>query len=204
MVCIKSVCKLHTFFIIVKRNRQYEDIIPLLFWLLGIIGLAVIYSEISLPIVNQKIGRGISCFFSGAVLAVINRRAEEKKLTKVANILVVFLVAVGLMTALRGYGVLGDVRLFVIICFGPVIILGSIYNKFFKKVLGLMSVLGKYSLAIFVWHFPVQVLLKLIAQILWIDLDFSTHIAWFLYVLITTVVAIIYERANIFMANHVR
>ncbi len=117
-VSVLIVCYVF-FYLVVRYNVDKQDIIPLLYWIMMLIGLAIIHSCLSQPLLNEEMGRGLESFFTGSILASLYRKTSSKSASKVSWGMLCFLCFVAIISVIYGYGIIGNIRLYVIICFGP-------------------------------------------------------------------------------------
>lgn len=194
-VSVLIVCYV-IFYLVVRYNVDKEDIIPLLYWIIMLIGLAIIHSGLSKPLLNEEMGRGLASFFAGAILSSIYRKTGSKNASKASWGMICLLGFVVIISAIYGYGIIGNIRLYVIIWFGPSVIWIVINNRYIKWIFELLEPLGKHSMSIFVWHFPIQILLMIISRLGIVQIDFSSRIAWCSYVIITIIIACVYDMVS--------
>lgn len=51
-------------------------------------------------------------------------------------------------------------------------------------------------MSIFVWHFPIQILVMIISRLGMVQIDFSSKIVWCAYVIITIIIACVYDMVS--------
>lgn len=100
------------------------------------------------------------------------------------------------LAKIYGYQSWGDVRMTVILAFGPFSIISILFVPWLEKVFSLKALqwLGKKSFRIYLCHFPVQLLIKLIDIVFELHIDYSRHRVWVLYVIVTMGVVVFIEK----------
>lgn len=140
-------------------NRIITYIIPI------IVGYLNFLLKSNLPFLGAEYAaRGYLCFFIGVILGCIKKDSISKKLKN--EIITVFLFTsvaaiTFLLMKLNIINVGGGVRVIVIWVVFPIILILCSYNNIISKVLGSKPFveLGKLSLYIFFWHFPIQLII---------------------------------------------
>lgn len=66
-ISLTMVCYI-VFFIVVSRSRKYYKNIIFIYMGMALLGLVLLNSGLNYPMINSDIGRGLSCFFIGALL----------------------------------------------------------------------------------------------------------------------------------------
>lgn len=89
---------------------------------------------------------------------------------------------------------------FCIIAFAPLFIICVVFIPWLNKVFSsrLMVFLGNISFELFIWHFPVQIMFKIIEIIYERHFDYTRIRTWLAYVCVVFAVVIIYKK---YMAN---
>lgn len=179
------------FFLLVKTAKSENW---LYFWMtvLSLYGIRLVLSAPGGPLLCKEVGRGLSCFFIGTLLAV----GYQKKFFERMR----FLVWGGAMVALIAYIALrigwdeklGDIHLLVILCIAPALILAAVYLAPVRFVLNLkpLFLLGKISMGIYLMHFPVQCLWEVINRGFGLGIDYSSEWIWAAYAVSVILVAI--------------
>ena len=136
--------------------------------------------------------RGLIGFFVGTLL--FEFWLEKREISDKYNyILAIALLGVYVITRLYGYEWLGDVQMLFLLFIAPLVLWLSIQCSIVRKILEIRPLvfLGKCSLHIYMWHFPIQYIIKIIDISTNMHINYSTHRMWLIYVFITLVVAII-------------
>lgn len=183
------------FYIIVKNQAKLGRELLWLYLGIGISGCALQASGICVPIFNPYIARGVSCFFIGAFLAKMTL-SHRKRLGYLAF---GFLFVSWLLIRVFGIELLGgekNVFLMVTLCFAPLAILSVLYISWLRRFfeLKVFVFLGKISLGIYLWHFPVQCLVKIIDVYWGLNINYSFRGTWILYAVCVLFISAIYER----------
>lgn len=191
------------FYIIVKKQAKLGSELSWLYLGIGILGCALYASGLSVPIFNRLIARGVSCFFIGAFLAKIVISPQKRR----GYLALVLLLAAWLLLRVfdaKGYGNLpgiisngeGDIILVVTLYFAPLAILSVLEVPWLCRFFALKPFmwLGKISLAIYLWHFPIQCLIKIIDVYFGLNINYSCRETWILYAVCVLIVSALYEK----------
>lgn len=182
------------FYIIVARARALESAREL-HWIYlgtGIAGCGLIVSKVSAPIVTSAIATGISYFFIGCFLAKTIPLIIHKE--RIGYLSVGGLILSGILIAAFGTG--GNLGLLTAFCFAPLLILSVLYVPWLRRLCEwkVFNYLGKISFEIYLWHFPVQCLIKIIDIYFGLHINYSTKQVWILYAVSVLFVSVLYKR----------
>lgn len=182
------------FYIIVKKAKLVGQELCWIYLGVGILGCALLASGINIPIFNNSIARGVSCFFIGAFLAKTTMSYKKW----LGYLSMGFLLVSWVLIRVFGTEVFGGehVILLVTICFAPLTILSVLYIPWLRSFFDLKAFvyLGKISMDIFLWHFPVQCLIKIIDVYFGLNINYSFKGTWILYAVCVLFVSAVYER----------
>lgn len=172
------------------RKRIREDDYVYMYSLCGIIGCAIIVSELNYPIINSKMARGIACFFIGCVLAKLFIKMKKSSMIGYISFVVV-LVCCGI-AKYRGYEFSwGNVQMTAILVIIPFSIC-AIRNISWLNVLFSNRVfvyLGSISISVYLFHYPVQCMIRIL-DIAWeLNFNYSSVGVWFFYTVLTLIIA---------------
>lgn len=175
------------FFVVVKKTKSRKQFL-IASALLAIYGVRLIWGG-SGPLLNSLVGRGISCFFIGVLLEVAYERCLLVGRELILYIL--FGIAAVCVGAFH-FGpekseLVGNVQMLTILFIGPGLILSALQLKWLRTLLALrpLAYLGKLSIGIYLVHFPVQCLMRVVDVAADLQLDYSSTLVWLVYVLIT-------------------
>lgn len=190
------------FYFIVSKSKQ-DEILTFRYILAALAGGAVIVLNVNFPLFNLLMGRGFACFFIGAILAVIYRQRAKLYSQRMGYLCLLFLLIIGTLVGLQGYGVLGNIRMAMILGIAPALILGILFVPWLSKLFTLRPLvyLGKISLSIYLWHFPVQCMWKIADVYGRLDINYSRRSIWLMYVASVLITAGVYEK---FLAQRVQ
>lgn len=102
------------------------------------------------------------------------------------------LLAVTISTSIYGNIILGNWKIVYTILFYPLIILISLNVNIISKILSFKPIiyLGRLSFSIYLWHFPVQLVIKTLDDIFGLSVNYSSKSFFFLFIIITLVISI--------------
>ena len=158
-ISISFFCYMVFYFVLYKAKNKTTSFY--VFGVFAILGLAIIASNISVPILNSLIGRGVCCFSIGCILSgiYVNRnRFRSKKLGWICLI-----TAVIVFFIIRLYPKFaGNFRVAFILGFSPTVLLATVLLPWVNSFLGVLPLryLGEISIEIYLLHFPIQCFIK--------------------------------------------
>ena len=191
------------FFCIVRKTNIEDDLLVFKYILIVLLGSVVLLTGFNFPILNSLMGRGFSCFFLGAVLAKIYQKREKLYSCRIGGVCLVFLVVTRILIKYCGYGILGNLQMAVILGIAPALILSVLFVPIINKIFAFKPLvyLGKLSLSIYLWHFPIQCIWKIIDVYLELEINYSNRGIWLSYAASVLVLSALYER---FVASKVQ
>ena len=153
----------------------------LIYYLLILLGLSMQKTQASLPFFNQGTSQVLIAFFIGAFTYKINDYLNKgNKYFLYIIISISFFLSVA--ASLLGHEFFGEtfIDVYVILLF-PSLILAVLNFKMLKKLTSLrpFTYLGDISYSIYLWHFPVQLILISLYELGCIPFSASSH-KWFL------------------------
>lgn len=163
------------------------------FGVLTLIGATMTLCDARKPMFNSLLGRGLTCFSIGVILYGIYVRRSSFNAIFLGVIFQFFLLAIYVLMNKQMMEAVGNVPMLVAFGVAPMIIFCSFSVPYIRTVLSLRPFvfLGKISIAIYLFHFPIQCLLYYI-NIKYIDMNYSSRKVWMIYILLTIMVSIIY------------
>lgn len=188
------------YYLIINILRDKKDLIIPVYFLLIQVGLAIYKSDQSGLDYIFVIGRGIAGYFVGGLLAKVLLKREKLNEKVCGYFALIIIVICALITSYLGWGILGNVKKFTIIAFGPLVILSIIFIPWLNSIFSskFMVWLGNVSFEIFIWHFPVQLFIKIIEIIYEKKFDYSRVEMLLIYVCAVMVTVVFYKK---FIAN---
>ena len=188
---VQILCYL-IFFIIVYFFKNHKSSLKSIYALISILGIALLLSGIELPLFNYLTARGISCFFIGALLYEIYSIRKHFKNAVISYILLFALLFTIVITKMYGFEIWGNIQLVIILLIAPACIWVSINIGWVRKILEVkpLVLLGKSSMSIYLWHFPVQCMIAVVNLRFDLKIDFSSRLFYIIYILITLTVAL--------------
>lgn len=154
--------------------------------------LTLFRCNLSVPMINQSIFRGLLEFTVGRVCYEIWRGGGQKQNRKISGFILAFTAVMWLAFRHRQLDILGDKFLFFIIVFWPALFLFCLSSKIAGNMLCNKPCLwlGKISYSLYLWHFPVEVGLILTGYARRKPLDFTCTSVWVLRMLLSFAAAI--------------
>lgn len=186
-ICLILYCIMY--YIVYKSKNKNEVLYKYIF----ILCITFILKEFG--IINALLFRGIMCYSVGVILSFIyeNRKSFNYKL--IGYISLFFLI--GTYYVLRKYfNYVGNIDMLMIIGIGPAIILTLLFNELSNVVLRIkpLLLLGSLSLSIYLFHFPIQCLIKIIDKVLKLHINYHSIYIWIIYVVSVLLVTFIYTK----------
>ena len=159
-----------------------------------VLGLALVVMGLDCPLANVLVGRGTSCFAIGALIANAYCRGKLSPERGYAALMVV--LAAGVLYRTHGEQVFGNLQLAFIVGVAPCIVIAAVSIPWLRAFLSLRPfvMLGKLSMALYLLHYPAQLLFKCTELYAQLDVDYSSMIVWSTYVLATLGIALAYDR----------
>ena len=172
-----------------KRHALY------VFCFAAILGAALVGSGLSFPLLNDLVGRGVSCFSVGVILAYLYENREQFNSQKLGICCLVFLIVIFLILRFIEPSLSGDQVFLMTFGIGPMLVLCTAFIPLMNKVMGnpVLKWLGAISMDIYLWHFPIQCAIRTIDIYLGLYPDYTTKLVWLIYVIITIAVASLYH-----------
>lgn len=171
-----------------KRHAYY------FFSAMAILSIALLLCGLEYPILNSLMFRCGAGFSIGVVLHGIYESREKYDSKKVGVCLLVFLIISFLIFRFKEE-LGGDLQICFILFLGPAIILSVGFVPALNKIFSLkpMVVLGKLSLNVILFHFPIQCIITLIMLNYKLDIDFSSPVTWVIYIISVIAFSAFYE-----------
>lgn len=175
-----------------KKGRESARELHWVYLGMAILGRALVAAKVSAPIVNNAIASGLSCFFIGAFLAKVIHFINHKE--RVGYLSVGGLIFSWIL--IEAFGTGGNIGLLTAFCFAPLLILSVLYVPCIRRFCEwkVFAYLGKISFEIYLWHFPVQCLIKIIDIYFGLHINYSTKQVWILYAVSVLFVSVLYKR----------
>ncbi len=166
--------------------------------LLGIVSFAGFDGTYIL--INEWVRRGIACFFTGCFLAKLDERlkADNKKRTVVGYCAFAIVVICCSIAHIYGPVVWGNTRLAFMVGMWPLIIISMCCIPWLSRIASLkfFTWLGSISFGIYLFHFPVQVMIKDIEFRFLLPLNHASIKMWLIYIVLVFAVAILMTKLD--------
>lgn len=181
--------------LIIYFLKNKREAVPLFYMIMAVAGCILFLADGTGPFFNGQMGRGISSFFVGCVLAKVHQNKDKLNTTLMGYIALGFLILNGILSAKLGYEILGNFTLYAVLGLAPCVLLATLYIGWLNKFLGLLpfAKLGSLSVGIFFLHYPIQLIWSTVALTTDLGIDFSRIRFWGAYVLSVMIVAILYD-----------
>jgi len=184
-ICSEIIAYIFFFIILIKYNKNYL----LYFFLSIILSLIVIIKQIEIPFLNYYTARALLGFFVGCFVFKINDYvANNKKIAYYCFILLVFVTFIGI---LKGQNVFGNWPIVYVTLVYPLIIFSILNITFLKYFLSLQIFvfLGTISYSIYLWHFPVQLIVKTFDDLFAIGIVYESLLIQVLIISLTLIIS---------------
>lgn len=143
-----------------------------------LLGLAIRFTGVSLPLLNEDMSRGYMAFFTGCLLSQVYIRQTEIKKWQSALSLCVTAAVLWIIVSER-YFDLDEIQLVLIFCFYPALVTlflsPTMIRLFNHKILG---VAGQITYDVYVWHDCINLLLFIVVSILGLEVTDSRILMW--------------------------
>lgn len=187
------LCCYFVFYFCVQRVKK--DNIVSAYVVIALAGCVTLVSGFNYLVLNSLMGRGFSCFFIGAIVAKIymNRGCLRTKNIGYASFVIVCISAI--MIIVKGTKIAGNLHMALIIGIIPFLSLAVLFIPWLSRLFSLKIFvdLGKISLPIYLWHFPIQCLIKNIEVYCRINIPYSSKFIWLIYVIMVLGTSILYK-----------
>lgn len=160
-ISVLLICYL-VLFINVKVSAKYQLNIEYLFGVMVIIGLAVKFYGMDLPLLNGLTARGYIAFFTGGIIYEYSLKSNMSKIVP-RILLALFVVIYALAHHLFVKGLLGDnwlyfltnqMALILVFIFMPLVLFSIKGHETRSNKLKAAKILGNISRGIYIWHLP--------------------------------------------------
>jgi peptidoglycan/LPS O-acetylase OafA/YrhL len=192
-VSTEIVAYLLFFLILFKFNKKYF----VCFVCLIFIGLSIHDTKLQYPIFNENIARVLIGFFMGCVTYKFNIFINNTKNKGIWMTFLVFVLSlVTFLGIMFGSKVFGDWPIVYVVLIYPLIVIISLNISILNKIMSIKPLvyLGEISYSVYLWHFPVQILINSIDDTFLLHINFSSRIVFIGIVIFTLLIsAISYE-----------
>ena len=185
-ICFIMYCILY--YVIYKSHNKNEVLYKFLF----IICITYLLSKTN--IINTLLLRGILSFSVGVIIAYIYENKDKFNYKLIGYLSLAFL-AFSYYVFSKKMDYIGDVSMLMTLGIGPALILTVLFNELFNNIfkLKIFGFLGAISLYIYLFHFPIQCLIKIIDKYFKLHINYYSKYIWIIYVLSTIIISIIYH-----------
>ena len=179
------------FYLIVKytKNKKQLTIISLLFVILGNL---ILLLKLNYPVLNSLMARGMIGFFMGILIYIFNEKANNKLLGYLSLIIfiVFYLILRFNVYTFSNYYILAGMIIM------PSLLIFVLNINWMKQLLSFFPFkqLGIISTEIYLFHFPIQLFIRVIDLYLLLDIDYGSKVFYFIYILLVIIVSFIYHK----------
>lgn len=184
------------FFITTRLSKNDKNNYIIINGVMFVCATIIVYLQIgNIPIINQYMMRGVSCFYAGVIIQEINEWLDEDRKRRFVSIALIFFVIFRLLLHLSpNHGWWeneNNGRIALIILEWPLLILASINVSWFRKMLEIkpLQYMGKISMDVFLWHIPVQITIKTLDMIFELKINYGSISIWVIYIILVLLVS---------------
>lgn len=203
--CISVFLLLYVVFYLVSRYTGSMKRMMIVSGVLAFYGIRLIGDGYG-PLLNARVGRGLTSFFIGVLLEVVYEKGYLVGKELILYIALTFMVvSVGAFHFDKGE-LVGNVQMLVILCFAPALILSALHIRWLRAALSIRPLvyLGKLSMGIYLVHFPVQCIIKVVEAGAGLSIDYSLPVVWAIYVVCTCVFAMLSMKLTDFLVMKIK
>lgn len=180
------------FYLVIKNKKN------IYLYTVAIIGATAVYlMGWNLPFVNQAMSRGVICFFLGCLLFEVYSKRDKLRVGAINIVCYVILaIAVCVTYYCKSYDWFGNFPLVFMYVLAPCFLWVAINSQWLRNILEFKGfvALGKCSMSIFLWHFPVQYIIKIIDVYCGLKINYLSFSFFFVYIVAVLVVAVLSRR----------
>lgn len=185
------------FFAIVFYSGRKRFNANMVFILMILLGLSIKEYQLDVPLLNQETYRVFIGFFTGCLTYELNAFMHRKNIARgfTGLTFISFLILV-VGTLLFGHKILGDWQTVYAIAVFPMGIILILNIKVLNLIFSLkpMKYLGDISYSIYLLHFPAQLVVKTLDDLLELNINYSSRVFFIVFMISTIAVsAVIYE-----------
>ena len=185
-ICFIMYCVLY--YVVYKSKNKNEVLYKFIFI------LCFSYLLFRVNFISEILNRGVMSFSVGVILAYIYDNREKFNYKLVGYLSLGFLVLAFLIFK-KNMIYTGNIAMLMTLGIGPAIILTLLFNELFNNVFRfkIFQFLGSISISIYLFHFPMQCLIKIIDKYFHLHINYYSKFTWCIYVIITIFISIIYQ-----------
>lgn len=177
-----------------RKDKNYYTITNLFVFFAAIIFMYL--NRFNLPILNMFVMRGVACFYGGVLICELNDRIDCKKKEKFALGSFIILIVFRICLAVMPYGFWDNEsygQLCLILFQWPIVLFAVINCKGIKRVLEIkpLQFLGRISMNIFLWHIPIQIIIKIADKVGHIAIDYSSVVLLGIYIIAVLLISVV-------------
>ena len=181
--CISICFLMYILFYLICHTAKSRSSVYIIHAVLIPMGLTFITLQLNLPLINVLTGRGISCFSIGVLLEWLYEHRERFSAKRIGTICLCLTLISYLLIRFKPWYYAANPQQAFICTTGPMIIVSVLFIPGLQRILEIrpLQILGSLFIHIYLLHFPVQCLIRVIDLYAGLHIDYSAHVSWIIY-----------------------
>jgi len=182
------------FFLVIRKSSKNRYIFVYIAFIL--LGLTIKHTGLNIPLFNDRVARVLIGFFIGCLTyefhCFIN--SQKVKIQRATTLVLSgVLIYVVFLAVTFGHGILGQWHIVYVLLIYPLIIYLVLNIKLLDKAFSIkpLAYLGDISYSVYLWHFPVQLVVKTTDELFQLNLNYSSRLIFALIAFLILVVSVI-------------
>ena len=147
------------------------------------IGVALFRINSGIPFLQQQVARGIVGFSMGGIIYFVAESSISKKRISACSFAVLAMsILLPAIFQQRGIDIVGEKQLYYMLVVWPALLAICLTTEIIQRVLSarLFKCLGDLSYSVFLWQFPIEVIMVFFSRCLKQNIDFSANSVWWI------------------------
>ena len=196
--CISIFLMLYALFYLLIYKSKSDTSIAVKFSIAAIIGIGILIAHINYPVLNPLTARGLASFSVGVLVYYAYENKHKLNYLAIGIVMLIFWVFVYILIRTTNLSFIGsklNLDLFLILLVYPAFILSVLFIKPLNKLFSLKPLvyLGKISMSVYLLHFPIQLIIRVIDIYFNLNIDYTNIFFYLIYITIVLFFAIIYS-----------